>query len=417
MSGTFSLPGLVLTEHEFEVPLDHSRPDGPKITVFVREAASPDGLDRPYLVFFQGGPGGDAPRPQTRSGWVGSMVEKFRVLLLDQRGTGRSTPITRQTLAGMQPAEQAEYLTHFRADSIVADAELIRRAMDVEQWTILGQSFGGFCALTYLSFHPEGLREALITGGLPPLYGGPDRVYRATYPRVRERVQAFYERYPPDRDTVRTVVERLEAAPAGLPSGDPLTADRFRQLGSELGFTDTFHGLHYLLERPFAGDEFDEVFLARVEAATAFLDRPIYALLHEACYADGPGATRWSAHHLLEEFPDFAEDPTMLRGEMIYPSTFDDGGVAPLREAAGLLADKEDWPALYDRDRLAGNEVPVAAVAYTEDLFVAYELSRETAREVPGVRLWSTSEFEHNGLRADGGRILNRLLDLARGLA
>src|SRR3712207_8026489 len=48
------LPGLVLTEHEFDVPLDHSRPDGEQITVFAREVASPDGPERPYLVYLQG---------------------------------------------------------------------------------------------------------------------------------------------------------------------------------------------------------------------------------------------------------------------------------------------------------------------------------------------------------------------------
>ena len=52
------------------------------------------------------------------------------MLLLDQRGTGRSTPATRQTLARLGSAQaQADYLAHFRADSIVLDAELIRREL------------------------------------------------------------------------------------------------------------------------------------------------------------------------------------------------------------------------------------------------------------------------------------------------
>lgn len=51
------------------------------------------------------------------------------MLLLDQRGTGRSTPANRQTLPLRGgPAEQADYLTHFRADSIVRDCEAIRPA-------------------------------------------------------------------------------------------------------------------------------------------------------------------------------------------------------------------------------------------------------------------------------------------------
>ena len=41
----------------------------------------------------QGGPGGGSPRPTSRTGWLGAAVERYRVLLLDQRGTGRSTPL------------------------------------------------------------------------------------------------------------------------------------------------------------------------------------------------------------------------------------------------------------------------------------------------------------------------------------
>ena len=48
----------------------------------------------------------------------------------------------------MSAEEQAEYLTHFRADSIVRDAELIRHQLGIERWTVLGQSFGGFCVVT-----------------------------------------------------------------------------------------------------------------------------------------------------------------------------------------------------------------------------------------------------------------------------
>src|SRR5687767_11136362 len=59
----YHVPGAVLTEREHEVPLDHARPDAQKITLFSRELAAPDGLDRPYLIFQQGGPGGEATRP------------------------------------------------------------------------------------------------------------------------------------------------------------------------------------------------------------------------------------------------------------------------------------------------------------------------------------------------------------------
>src|SRR5919109_2032255 len=99
--------GLVLVEHEFAVPLDHARPDGERITVFAREVSDPDGRDRPLLVFLQGGPGFEAPRP-TRNpsgpGWLDRALSEFRVLMLDQRGTGRSTPV--DSLPGLTPEEQ-----------------------------------------------------------------------------------------------------------------------------------------------------------------------------------------------------------------------------------------------------------------------------------------------------------------------
>ena len=54
---------MQLIEHTLTVPLDHDRPDGATIEVFAREVAAHDGGDRPYLVFLQGGPGQEAPRP------------------------------------------------------------------------------------------------------------------------------------------------------------------------------------------------------------------------------------------------------------------------------------------------------------------------------------------------------------------
>ncbi|MBC8093951.1 MAG: aminopeptidase, partial [Pseudonocardia sp.] len=57
MSTVRRLPGLVTVEHELSVPLDHADPAGGQITVFAREVADPDGRDRPFLVYLQGGPG------------------------------------------------------------------------------------------------------------------------------------------------------------------------------------------------------------------------------------------------------------------------------------------------------------------------------------------------------------------------
>src|SRR4051812_40047100 len=235
MTFTTHAPGAIFTEREHEVPLDHGRPDGPSLTVFTREVADPDGLDRPYLLFLQGGPGMEATRPTSPpSGWMKRALRDYRILLLDQRGTGRSTPVGSQ-LPGATPKEQAAYLTHFRADAIVRDAELIRAELGSPPWSVLGQSFGGFTSMTYLSIAPEGLREAFITGGLSPIRRPADDVYGATYVRLAQKNRAFFGRYPEDRSRAQEIFRRLGDEDVRLLSGDRLTPGRFRQMGNWLG--------------------------------------------------------------------------------------------------------------------------------------------------------------------------------------
>jgi pimeloyl-ACP methyl ester carboxylesterase len=377
--------------------------------VFTREVAAPDGDDRPYLVFLQGGPGFEATRPTSPpSGWMHRALADYRVLLLDQRGTGRSSPIGSE-IPGETAAAQAEYLTHFRADAIVRDAEHIRRELGVERWSVLGQSFGGFAAMTYLSIAPAGLREAFITGGLSPIGRPVDDVYRATYGRLVASNRAYFARYPGDRARAAEIMRRLDAEEVRLPSGDRLTARRFRQLGLALGDSAGFEELHHVLELPFGSP----AFLHDAEGVVRFSRNPIYATLHESSYADG-APTRWAAARLL---PDEVVAEGYFTGEHVFPWMWEDyGALKPQAAAAELLANHA-WPRLYDADQLRRNEVPVAATIYVNDLYVERRFAEETAATIRGLRPWITNEYEHNGLRADGERVLGRLIDLVRGRA
>jgi pimeloyl-ACP methyl ester carboxylesterase len=412
MPTTVFVPGLAITEHSFSVPLDHSDPGGEHITVFAREVANPNGGDLPFLLYLQGGPGQESPRPTRRPtspGWLDRALREYRVLMLDQRGTGLSTPVGR--LDGMAPEQQAEYLAHFRADSIVRDAEWIRAELGVDRWSVLGQSFGGFCALNYLCWAPEGLREAFFTGGLPPVARHPDEVYRATYATMLERNRRYYSRYPADRKRVLAVHERLEREAVYLPSGDQLTSRRFRQIGNVLGMSDGAERLHYLLER----DVSSLAFLHDVAAAMPFSGRnPLYAVIHEASYADGY-ATRWSAERMRPR--SFDDDVTLFTGEHVFGWMFSDYGELQALEKAAQLLSEHKWPRLYDAKRLRSCEVPCAAAIYAEDAYVERSFSEETARLIPTMRTWLTNEYEHNALRVDGRRVLDRLIALARGEA
>ncbi len=406
MAVSHRIPGLVVTEHELRLPLDHRRPDGERITVFAREVADPDGGDRPLLLYLQGGPGFEAPRPTsypTSPGWLDRALQEYRVLMLDQRGTGRSSPVSAAALADRTPAEQASYLTNFRADAIVGDAEAFRMHLGSGPWSVLGQSFGGFTTLAYLSLAPAGLREAMFTGGLPPIGRHPDEIYQATYARVLDRNRRYYARYPEDRERI---LAAREAAPV-LASGDRLSHARLRQIGHLLGSSDGAERVHAILELP-AGSP---AFAYDVEAI-GFARNPIYAILHESSYADGY-VTDWSAQRTMPAV--YADDPTLMTGEHVYPWMFEEmSALVPLREAADLLAQHE-WPRLYDPSVLADNEVPAAAAVYTDDMYVERAFSEETAAHVRGLRPWVTSEYEHNGLRAEGGHILERLIELVRG--
>ncbi|MGN6681524.1 MAG: alpha/beta fold hydrolase [Streptosporangiaceae bacterium] len=424
---TFQQPGTVLTDHFFEVPVDHADPGGPQLTVYAREVVAKENAgnrDLPWLCFFQGGPGQQSPRPKGREGWLDRALRDYRVLLLDQRGTGRSTPANQLTLASLGgPQAQAEYLTHFRADSIVADAELIRRRLTTgAPWSVLGQSFGGFCAVTYLSQAPQGLAEAFITGGLPGLATAADDVYLATYPIVAGKNAAHYQRYPDDVAQARRVAAYLLRKEVLLPSGAPLTAEAFQALGSCLGASTGSHDLHYLLEDAFDGDEISDSFRYRTQAMLTFAAGPLYAVLHEACYAQEM-ATCWAAHRIREQFPAFSaeaaldgSDPVLFTGEMIYPWMLAaDPVLRPLADAAEVLARHDGWPRLYDRVQLNRNDVPVMAAIYYDDMYVPQQFSVDTAAQIRGLRRWVTNEYEHDGLRVSGSAVLDRLVGMARG--
>ncbi|HET6877919.1 MAG TPA: alpha/beta fold hydrolase [Jatrophihabitans sp.] len=414
-------PGYVSREHTVQVPLDHARPDGPTIEVFAREvvaahkAADGSAERLPWLLYLQGGPGGRSPRPADSTGWLGVALETHRVLLLDQRGTGRSTPVTGHSVAGRTAAQIADHLRHFRADAIVADAERLRAALGVDRWDTLGQSYGGFLTLTYLSRAPEALRTCYVTGGLPGITATAEEVYRRTFPRMAARTAEFYRRYPDDEAALQRLAEHLDGTEVRLPDGDLLTTRRLRTVGGAFGMSDGFEKVHWLLEQAWAGAELSDRFRYDVMLETGFVDGPLFAL-QEYIYGQG-AATRWAAQREYESRPEFAESatPLLLTAEMMFPWMFREIRVLrPFADAAEILAEVDDWPALYDAEVLARNEVPLLAAVYHDDIYVDADLQLRTVAEVGAARAWVTNEHEHDGINASE-HVLRRLFDMAAG--
>ncbi|WP_085529467.1 alpha/beta fold hydrolase [Kocuria massiliensis] len=437
---------LHITEMTFQVPLahawewSHDTPFGESdvyglrdetVDLFARvvthtgDQAHGAPEKRPYLVYLQGGPGMPSPRPLADHGWVSRMATVYRVVLLDQRGTGRSTPLTAQGLVARgNAAQQAAYLEHFRADSIVADAESVRATLTrnepEKRWATLGQSFGGFITLSYLSFAPQSLLHSWMTAGLAPLHASPHEVYESTFDRVAERNHEFYSWYPEDRDRAVRIAELLRRENIQLPSGEALTPHRFQMVGHRLGGNSRVHGLHYLLESAFAeGDQrLSEAFLTDTHQDITFAGKPLYALMHEAIYCNGPGVrSGWAADQVRTSREDYRSDadPLMLTGEMIHPWYFrEDPALRPLAETAEVLADKDDWGRLYDLDALSTNEVPVAASAYRHDMYVDYDHALHTANSVANLQTWTSETLHHDALANDTDQVLEGLGTILR---
>ncbi|MDO5033768.1 MAG: alpha/beta fold hydrolase [Actinomycetaceae bacterium] len=425
--------GVHVTEHRIQVPLDYSKPEGRKIQLFAREVSLKPDSSLPAIIFMQGGPGGRAPRPgDFKSGWIGEALKRYRVILMDERGTGLSTRLDAHTLSEFETtSEQVNFVKHFRADNMVRDAEQLRaRINGGRKWASIGQSYGGFINTAYLSIAPEGLSAVYFTGGLPGLTSV-DEIYRRTYRATAARNEVYFARYRQDRETLRDVVKHLDTHEEILPTGERLSSRRFRMIGLLLGTTTGFDQLHYFFEEPFVTvrgqKRLNTQFLDMVRGQVSLADSPMYGLLHETIYAGATPElqgkpTAWAAERLLSEVGSgiaegFAPEPDYnstiyLTGEHMYPLIYDeDPALKPMRDLAHELANFTDWPPLYNPEVLAANEVPGAAAVYYEDMFVPLDLSMQTA-ELAGIRTWVTNEYQHDGLRADGARVFNYLHDL-----
>ncbi|KAF3762426.1 hypothetical protein M406DRAFT_72433 [Cryphonectria parasitica EP155] len=447
------VPGpFLVTEYLFSVPKDYRNPQDGEIQLFARSAtkheASVSALEqpvsqRPWMVYLQGGPGFGNPEPQDFPLTRFVLSKGYQILFLDYRGVGLSTPVTADTIPP-KASDQFEYLKHFRQDNNVRDLEAVRSYLTAgvadpvkKKWSIFGQSFGGFVCLSYLSKFPEGLSDVWITGGLAPISRAPREVYQATFKKVYERNMVYYTKFPEDIATVRRIVAYLHAKKGGvqLPGGGRLTARRLLTIGDMFGFHGGLDNVHSMLLR--MGMDLDQYgfftrpTLDQFESYLPFDTSPIYAILHEAiyCYKNGV-ASNWAAQQVGQELQDFRwlsadnhgfDDPTFasdttplcFTGEMIFPFMFDDyPELNRMKETAEMLARYDQWDDLYDEEQLKRNTVPVYAASYIEDMYVDFDLARETASKVNGIKTFETNIMYHNAIRARSDEVLSQLFKL-----
>lgn len=263
-----------------------------------------------------------------------------------------------------------------------------------------------------------------MTGGLPPLGVSADEVYRQCFKKLAPRNEAYFQRYPQDTATLKKLVDYLHKNTVKLSNGT-LTPRRLQSCGFSLGMSDGFETLHYLVEDPFIKIGTEETlsfeFLSGMAAkGEYFATNPFYAILHEPIYCTNGFSSNWSADRVLQsEHPEYntaTAEKFSWTGEMVFPSFFDDWSeLVPLKQAAKILAEKKDWKDLYDFEQLSKNTVPVAAVVYVDDMYVAKDLSLKAAEMIKGTKVWLTANYQHNGLRVDGEKIFLKLLEVLKG--
>ncbi|KFI87181.1 MULTISPECIES: alpha/beta fold hydrolase [Bifidobacterium] len=476
----YYVPGLAMEDHSIDVPLDWAGKtpgesfDGETIKLFYRVVTTPEHVhdDLPLLIFLQGGPGGAGPRLNSPAsdGWIEEATKHFRVILPDQRGTGRSSRVDTHAMARIAAAyegdaagtarAQADFLKKFLADSIVRDFEHLRLTeFDGRKWVTMGQSYGGFLTLTYLSLFPAGVIASFTTGGIPHVPADATEVYEHTFPRMARKTAQFYERYPQDRERVETLADKLPTVAdvteftntlhdsvlgsmaetdidhrlgliAGmaahgfplLPNGDPLTVERLQCLGSDFGMKPSFERVHWILDDVFltsdgsscADADLSDEFLAKVMNATA--SRPLYWPLQEFIYANGEmdEPIRWAAQRVRDRHPEFGTEtrPLNFTGEAMFPWMFEqESTLRPFKPAMDVLMEDTRFGVIYDEDQLARNEVPLQAAVYFDDMYVDSGMQLDTLSRVGNSHYWTTNEFEHDGLH--GSVVFKHLWDEA----
>ncbi|MDO4913638.1 MAG: alpha/beta fold hydrolase [Bifidobacteriaceae bacterium] len=430
----YYVPGMNVKDYSSTVPLDWSMNvpgqsvQGETLQIFYRVLCAPEHVhdDLPLLVFLQGGPGGMGPRPLNPSsdGWIAQALQHFRIVLPDQRGTGRSSCVQASNIGDRGDAKnQASYLKKFLADSIIRDFEHIRLTdFHGKRWVSLGQSYGGFLTLTYLSLFPQALIASFVTGGIAHVPADAQEVYEHTFPRMKAKSLEFYHRYPQDVKRIAKLVQLVRDGHVVLPNGEVMSVERIQTLGSGFGMKPGFERVHWMLDTVFAGGdgEVSNVTDVSDEGKASMMNMTttsaLYWPLQELIYANGEldKPIDWAANRVYNSMPEFSVDcePLLFTGEAIFPWMFEqEKALQPFAGAMDVLMNDTHFGVIYDEAQLLRNEVPLQATVYVDDMYVDSTLQLDTLSRVGNSHYWATNEFEHDGVH--GSKVFNHMFQEA----
>ncbi|NKF22054.1 prolyl aminopeptidase [Solimonas marina] len=228
--------------------------------IYVEESGNPDGVP---AVFVHGGPGGGT-EPWHRQFFN---PQKYRIVLFDQRGCGRSTP----------HAELRENTTH----DLIADMERIRELLGIRQWVVFGGSWGSTLGLAYAQAHPQACKALVLRGifllrrkeiewfyqeGANWIYPDTWEAYEAQIPEAErgDFVSAYYQRLTSDNAATRAAAAKSWSIWEGSTSKLFQNLDMVHRFG-ESKFAEAFARIecHYFTNKGFF--ERDDQLLANID--------------------------------------------------------------------------------------------------------------------------------------------------------
>ena len=260
--------------------------------LYVEECGNPAGKP---IVFVHGGPGGGT-EPWQRTFFN---PQKYRIVLFDQRGCGKSTPY----------AELAENTTW----DLVADMEKIRALLGISRWVVFGGSWGSTLALAYAQAHPEAVSGLILRGifllrqaeidwfyqeGANWIYPEAWEKYRDAIPPAErgDFVQAYYKRLTSSDTAVRQAAARAWSIWEGATSKLIPSDDMVARYASDQ-FADAFARIecHYFVNKGFF--RCDDQLLADVDRIRRIPGIIVQGRYDVVC----PARSAWDLHRAWPE--------------------------------------------------------------------------------------------------------------------
>jgi proline iminopeptidase len=165
--------------------------------VYWETCGNPDG--KPLLVV-HGGPGSGCSMGQRRA----ADPERYRIILFDQRGCGRSRP---------HASDSATDMSTNTTEHLLRDMEQLREHLGVERWLLFGGSWGSTLALAYAQRHPRRVSEIVLASVTTGRRSELDWLYRGVgryFPEAWERFRAGVPEADRDGDLVGAYARLVE---------------------------------------------------------------------------------------------------------------------------------------------------------------------------------------------------------------